>query len=291
MNASNTATQHTPESVQVASANGYAVPLRWYAAGNARGNVVLMAALGVAARFYLPMAEQLSGIGLNVALLEQRGHGDSALRASRSCDFGFRDALVDDIPAVLDWLQVRAPRLPVYLMGHSLGGHYAAMTSGRLPQRVDGIVLAACGTPWVQAFTGKTRRQLDLLVRLMPPLIWLLGHYPGETLGFGGREARTLMHDWLVMARDNAYRPRGVAEDLEAGIARYTGPVLSLRMADDAFAPEAAMQAITDKFRAATVSKVVLDAATLGDRADHFRWARSPAAVVAAVERWLPPRH
>lgn len=266
----------------------YAVPLRWLPATQARANLVLMAALGVPARFYLPLATALRDQGLNVALVEQRGHGDSPLRASRRVDFGFREALQEDIPAVLDWLPSQAPSLRTFLMGHSLGGHYAAMTAGRLPTRVDGVILAACGTPWVEAFEGKTRRQLQLLVRLVPLFNLLLGYYPGDRVGFGGREARTLMRDWLVMARINAYRAQGLDADLDAGIARYTGPVLSLRLADDDFAPEASMRAITDKFRAAQVTHAVIGSNELGDRADHFRWARTPAAVVRHIDTWLP---
>lgn len=277
----------TPAPRFIATADGYQVPLFWHAAANPRGNLVLMAALGVAARFYLPLANALCAAGLNVALVEQRGHGDSTLRPSRRTDFGFREALVHDIPAVLDHLATTAPGLPVYLMGHSLGGHYSAISAGRLPARIDGVILAACGTPWIRAFDGRIRTQLRILVRLIPLLNAVLGYYPGNRVGFGGREARTLMRDWLELARHNVYRAHGLAEDLDAGIARYTGPVLSLRLTDDTFAPEAAVTAITDKFRSAQLSRQVIDARELGDRADHFRWARTPGAVVRHVTDWL----
>ncbi|MFZ5722533.1 MAG: alpha/beta fold hydrolase [Pseudomonadota bacterium] len=268
-------------------ADGYRVPLLWHAAAAPRGHVVLMAALGIAARFYLPLAQALCAAGLNVALVEQRGHGESPLRPSRRTDFGFREALTEDIPAVLDHLAEQAPGLPVYLMGHSLGGHYAAITAGRLPERIDGVILTACGTPWVPAFAGRTRRQLQLLVQLLPAFGLLFGYYPGDRVGFGGREARTLMADWRDLALTNVYSARGLAADLDSGIARWRGPLLSLRLADDAYAPEAAMAAVTDKFRSATVTRGVIDGAELGDRADHFRWVRTPDAVVRRVSAWL----
>lgn len=276
------------EAIELPVAQGYRVPLNWYPAAPARASVVLMAALGVGARFYQPLAMALQQGGLNVALVEQRGHGDSRLRPSRRCDFGFREALEYDIPAVLDEVERRAPGMPLYLMGHSLGGHYAAMTAGRLPERVAGVIIAACGSPWVGGFQGRTRRQLQFLCRLIPITNRLLGYYPGERIGFGGREARTLMTDWLALAKTNVYQAHGMNEDFDGAIARYPGPLLSLRMADDAYAPEAAMAAVSDKFRQARVTRVVLDEATLGDRADHFRWARRPQAVVQAVLEWLP---
>ncbi|MFN3714071.1 MAG: alpha/beta fold hydrolase [Alcanivoracaceae bacterium] len=265
----------------------YRVPVSWYPAARPRATIVLMAALGVGARFYQPLAVALQKADLNVALVEQRGHGDSALRPSRRVNFGFREALLQDIPAVLQAVAEQAPALPLYLMGHSLGGHYAAITAGRLPGRVDGVIITACGSPWVAAFDGVTRRQLKLLCRLIPLCNLVLGYYPGDRLGFGGREARRLMADWLALARTNVYQADGVEEDFEAGIAAFSGPLLSIRLADDPFAPERAMAAVSDKFNPHHVSKVVVTAAELGDRADHFRWARTPGAIVHHVNRWL----
>lgn len=272
----------------VDTASGYQVPVRFFHAESARANLVLMAALGISARFYVPLAEALHDIGLNVLLVEQRGHGDSALRPSRRVDFGFREALTEDVPVVMDWFEQRAPGLPLYLMGHSLGGHYAAITAGRFPDRVSGVIVAACGSPWTEGFSGATRRQLKLLLRIIPLCNLSLGYYPGDKVGFGGREARTLMTDWATLAKTNRYQAVGLGDDLEAGIADYTGPVLSIRMADDAYAPEAAMAAVTDKFERAPVSKHVVTAEQIGDRADHFRWVRKPEAVAEHVQAWLP---
>lgn len=275
------------ESWHVSSSDQYQVPVSWYPAENANANIVVMAALGVGARFYQPLAVALQQAGVNVALVEQRGHGDSALRPSRKIDFGFREGLQNDIPAVLDRLQEKTPLLPCYLMGHSLGGHYAAITAGRFPERVAGVIIAACGSTWIEAFSGRTRRQLKLLCRLIPFFNVLLGYYPGNRLGFGGREARTLMADWLALAKTNVYQARGMDEDFDAAIGCYSGPLLSIRLADDPFAPEAAMAAVSDKFLRSQVDKVVISAAELGDKADHFRWVRTPAAVVDQVTRWL----
>lgn len=270
------------------TSSGYAVPVRWFPAEQPRASIVFMPALGVAARFYLLLAENLHDAGFNVLLMELRGQGDSSLRASRRVDFGFREALDEDLPAAMDWVLGKAAGTPLYLMGHSLGGHYAAITAGRLADRVDGVIVAACGSPWMQAFHGKTGLQIRLLCRMIPLLNAAFGYYPGHRVGFGGREARTLMNDWLDLARTNVYSARGMDEDFDAAIGRYTGPVLSLRMADDPFAPEAAMAAVTDKFHQATVSRHVITAEQIGDRADHFRWARKPEAVVEHILSWMP---
>ena len=278
------------ESVSLPAGAGYSLPLQWFAAESPTATVVMMAALGMGARFYQPLAQALQEKGMNVALLEQRGHGDSAWRASRRCDWGFREPLVDEIPAALEWLKETAPDQPVYPMGHSLGGHYAAMAAGLYPELVDGVILAACGSPWVGGFSGKTAPQLKTLCKLIPPACALLGYYPGERLGFGGREARTLMSDWLAVANTNRYQASGLSEDLDSGIAGYGGPVLCLRMQDDVFAPRESVHAVTDKFIQAEVEHRVLNAQVLGDKADHFRWVRTPAVVADTIRIWLEQR-
>lgn len=268
-------------------ASDYNVPVRWYNADKGGAVILLMPALGIPAGYYDPLASALQAAGTSVLIMEQRGHGESALRPSRNVDFGYREVLNEDIPTLLDWLHSRQPGQPVVLMGHSLGGHYASMTAGRKPERISGVILSACGTAYYEAFTGTVRNQLRVLITMIPLLIRAFGFYPGDKVGFGGREARRLMQDWLQLARHNRYAAIGLDEDLEAGIRRFNKPLLMLRMADDDYAPKAAMDAMRARYSSAQVSEHVFDAATLGDRADHLRWVRKPQAVTNEIREWL----
>ncbi|MBO9470862.1 hypothetical protein J7355_12180 [Endozoicomonas sp. G2_2] len=63
--------------------------------------------------------------------------------------------------------------------------------------------------------------------------------------------------------------------------------MLAIRLADDAFAPPASIDAVTAKFVSARLTEKTLDAETIGDRADHMRWAHTPAAVTQAVRDWI----
>lgn len=267
--------------------SGYCVPVQWRSR-NASGPVVLlMAALGVPARLYENLAAALFEQGFNVALIEQRGQGESALRASRRWDWGFAEVLTNDLPAVLDWIEAQVPGTAIYLLGHSLGGHYSAMMAGLAPERIAGIMVVATGSPWYRAYPPKMRRQIRLLIAVLPLIMLFCGYYPGKRLGFGDRDARTLMRDWLDMAKSNTYRARGLDRDLDAAIAEYTGPVLSVRLADDPFAPEAGMRAVTDKFQRAPVTDRVITVEELDDKADHFRWAKQGEVVATTVAEWL----
>ncbi|MCI5102604.1 alpha/beta fold hydrolase [Algiphilus sp.] len=252
----------------------------------ALGRLLLLPALGVPAGYYDPLAEQLTKAGLETHTLELRGSGDSPLRAGRGCDFGFRELLDEDIPSALRPLHAAKDGLPVWLAGHSLGGHLAAMSAGRLGFAIDGLVLLACGLPWRGAFDARARLRIDVLRLLIPVCNTVLGYFPGDRLGFGGRQPRRLMREWSRLAYCGRYAAEGIDEDLEAGVAQYAGPVLTLRMTDDPFAPLAACRAVTEKMAHARHSETALDAATLGTRADHYRWARKPDAVTPHLTDW-----
>lgn len=191
------------EEIFVATKEGYEVPLEVFSAGGPWAQLLVLPALGVQAKLYRKFASALAASGVTTVLLEQRGHGRSSLTPSRRVDYGFREWLKTDIPAALDYLQAQTSAHPVFLVGHSLGGHLALMTRALYPQRVEGVILAATASPWYRGFSGGMRWQVLLLLGLIPALSGLLGYYPGTRVGFGGREARRLMADWLLMVQSH----------------------------------------------------------------------------------------
>lgn len=279
----------TAQSFQAQTSTHYRVPLQVYRGTPQRREItlVILPALGIAAKFYARIAQALAEQGLDVVVMEQRGHGESAWRPSRQCDYGFREWLRDDIPATLDWAWHHLPGERRFLLGHSLGGHLGAMACGLYPERVNGLILSACASPWPPAYSTPMRMKLAVLaaaVKLSGPT---LGYYPGSALGFGGREARTLMRDWYHMLRANRYAAQGVAHDLDNAVNQYAGQVLSLRYADDDLAPEAATRAVTDKLGDAELTYQLIRSDHYTRPADHYQWAREPQPTVEAIKQWL----
>lgn len=276
-----------PEVGGAQTPGGYTVPLECYRAAESASAILLLPALGLAARFYRPIGHALAARGIHAVLFEQRGHGDSAVRADRAHDYGFREWLSEDIPAALGWMRSQLPGAEAVLMGHSLGGHLAACYVGLNPDAVGRLILTACGTPWAGAFRGGRRRQVRVLYRLIPLLGAILGYFPGHRLGFGGREARRLMRDWRKMVPDNTYHAEGIDADLDAAVAGYAGAVLSIRGDADGMAPEPATEAVLQKFARATIQREVLRSDPPDFGADHFRWAREPDRAADLIARWL----
>ncbi|MDN5745817.1 MAG: alpha/beta fold hydrolase [Nocardioidaceae bacterium] len=272
------------ETVFVDNDSGYQVPIHW-TPGSEGPVIVILGALSTPAPFYQRLTTEIGARGWPVAVVEQRGLGASALRPSHDVDWSFADVLHTDLPAALGWVREQAPDRPLVLLGHSLGGHYAAMAAGLYAEHVDGVVLAACGTPWVGAFEDPVRSMIQHLGAVIPTLCAERGYYPGEEAGFGGDEACGVMADWRHLAQTNRFR-LGEDEETVAGlIGQYDGPVLAIGMSEDDFAPPAAVAASVDRFPPRPTERV-LTTEEIEMVADHFGWARKPSAVVKIIADW-----
>lgn len=250
--------------------------------GAARGALLWLPALGVAARNYLPFARAMAETGVAVALHEWRGAGSSDRRAGRSLDWGYRELLIDDIPASRAVLRARHPDAPFWLGGHSLGGQLATLAAAMAPADIAGLALVASGSPYWRCFGHPWL--IRAFYAIVPAIAAVCGYFPGRRLGFGGREARGVMADWSRSGRTGRYAAAGVAVDLEARLAAVRAPLLALRLAEDWLGPQASLDWLLDKLSAAPHEVVPMGRRDLdGVAADHFSWMKSPAGVVRAI--------
>lgn len=233
------------------------------------------------------MAQNLASRGISVAVHEWRGNDSSSLRPSRHSDWGYGELLTLDIPASLEQAVHAAPNLDWYLGGHSLGGQLAALSLALAPDAACGLVLVATGVPDARTFRGSRRVAITVFANLIPVFTRIFGYFPGDRLRWAGREAATLMRQWSGTVRSGRYDRIGLTESSETALQRMIKPALGLCFQDDWLAPEASLDALFGKLGAGNQSRATLDGAKLGDRADHFRWMKTPGSVTAAIAAWI----
>ena len=272
----------TPDQIPVVAADGHRFQLCRQGAG-AKG-LLWLPALGVPANKYDPLASALAGAGVPCVVHEWRGIGSSSLRARRGVDWGYAELLRIDLPAVLDTLD---PDVNWSFGGHSLGGQFAAMLGAEHPGRCAGLVLAATGVPEARGFQGRQRLGVSLFANVLPALTTIAGYYPGHRLGFAGREAGQVMRDWAATVRSGEYLAYGGEQTLDHALARFSGPVLGLRMANDWLVPETSLQRLLAKLGNGEHTVESFDDARLGAVADHFRWMRQPQALAERIAAWI----
>ena len=254
-----------------------------------RAILLFACAMGVEASYYAPFAESLSERGIAVAMCDLRGHGTSNLRPRRGVDFGYREIVEYDLPAAVEAVRARAADLPVYLGGHSLGGQLVMLHVAAARPEIAGMALVACAIPYYRNWTGRSRAFIRFAAFAFPIVGALLGYVPGDRLGFGGTEARTLMRDWAHNARTARYEPAGSDVDYEAALADLEVELVTVNVAGDEMAPANAVDFTFEKVPHARGQR--LEARLSEQRpGTHMRWARDAEDVVRRLMSWFDAR-
>ncbi|MEM7655568.1 MAG: alpha/beta fold hydrolase [Bacteroidota bacterium] len=249
--------------------------------------LMIFPALGVRASYYDGLANAFHQAGWHVCSADYRGMGKSSVRASRKQDFGY-DTLVQDTLEALNTLKSSFPASPLYLLGHSLGGQIGSILAAREPELMSGLILAASclvdpnGWPKGQQF--RTR----LAVHVFPPLAKLIGYFPGKQVGFGGREAKTLMRDWGHSGRTGRYELAHSDQQDEARLAQLKLKTLALTFEGDDFCPAQASQHLYGKFHPdSAITHRHLTSREMDPKGlNHFKWTRFPEVIVQEVNQW-----
>jgi alpha-beta hydrolase superfamily lysophospholipase len=123
---------------RIGSSGGVNIFVRsWQPVGRARGVLVLCHGLNSHSGQYLWAGEQLRAHGLAVYAPDLRGRGRSDGPRFTVNDIG---EYVSDLAAAVDLAQAREGDLPLFLLGHSLGGVVATLYALDHPGRLSGLI-------------------------------------------------------------------------------------------------------------------------------------------------------
>lgn len=89
------------------------------------------------------VAEKLLAAGYAVVRFDHRGHGRSM---GRMAWYDNRTQIVADIDLFVEEARAQFPNLPLFMIGHSMGGFGAASYGTAMPGKLDGYVLSGAWT-------------------------------------------------------------------------------------------------------------------------------------------------
>ena len=263
--------------VEVRSADGHVTSLDVY--GHAGGTAVLfLPGLGVPVAYYAPFLELWADEGYEVFGLELRGMPQSSISNVRTSDFGYSHSLEYDIPAAI----AAMPSPPAVIAGHSLGGQLALLFAASTGIDAAVIAIASGSSHHSTLPTARARRIRRRQAAAIPLIARALGYFPGDRLGFGGRQPRSMMRDWGREAQSGRYDTHH-----EDALGRYAGRGLMLTLEGDALITPAAAAHLAARLPKA---QLALSHVTAADASafNHFRWARtSGPAVLRPMLEWL----
>lgn len=248
--------------------------------------ILILPAMGVKAKYYEPFARNLATANFTVATTDLRGLGTSSVRPSKQVDFGYLD-MIEDLKIVITTIKNKFPNQKVVALGHSLGGQIAALAQAKYPTLLDGIILIAANSVYYKGWSGKQRYFNLMGYYLFPLLSRMLGYFPGDKVGFGGKAAKTQLVDWGYVGRNGQYQITGDTVDYEKALSEVNIPVLAIDIEGDWMSPKAAMAHLYQKFNAtAPITNYTLTRQEAGVKLNHFNWVKYGDGMVIKIEDW-----
>jgi predicted alpha/beta hydrolase len=238
-------------------ATGGPVAASWFASAlPTRGAVVVAPALSTPRRFYAPFCEYLNTQGFDALVFDYRGTESGSAREAKACGTDMETWLRVDVSAAIDEAERRIKGLPVYLIGHSLGGMALGATPSAHKLARAMTVASGSGYPGLNPKSGKT---LWFLGRVAMPLYTrLFGYFPGAKLRKVGNLPRGVALQWSFWLKHRDYWFADRAYNMSERFASVRCPVLSISFDDDAALQRPAIDDLHARYTQATVHRVHL---------------------------------
>jgi predicted alpha/beta hydrolase len=230
-----------------------------------KGIVLIAGATAVPQGFYRRFALAMNARGFDALSFDFRGIGKSKPASLKGYTAHFRDWGEHDLQAALDFCSARGP---VYLAGHSFGGHGIGMLKNRAAIRAAWI----CGTG--AGYSGYMptleRLRVGLLWNLLAPVSAAIkGYAPMSWFGIGEDLPMGVYRDWRHWCSFPHYffdDPALANSEFLQRFQTCTTPMRWLNAVDDLWAKPASRDAFASGYRSANIERVDLTPADFGIR-------------------------
>ncbi|MDF1562108.1 MAG: alpha/beta fold hydrolase [Deltaproteobacteria bacterium] len=181
-----------PELLHCVTEDGWTLQLRRHAAaGEARAAVLCLHAMMVDGRTFERRGEGLAATlgarGLLPLVADLRGRGGSGPPVERGGRWSYEGFAHQDLPALFAAAREAAPGLPLFVVGHSLGGHLAIAAVTRDPSLAPaGFVLLSTNI-WLPSLDRHPLRRLERHAQMavFDAVGVALDHFPSRRLKMG----------------------------------------------------------------------------------------------------------
>jgi predicted alpha/beta hydrolase len=209
--------------------------------------MVINPATGYPARFYAAFAQAARDQGWAVLTFDYRGQGQSLRDHPRTDPARMIDWALEDIPAAARKACELYPGLPLDVVGHSVGGQFAAFIPDDLPLRRVAL-LSSSGGYW-----GRQQAPLKYLAwafwRILgPSQLASRGYIPKGALWRGEPLPPGVWKDWRDFGVNPAcFRDRFAELGLNERFRRFQAPIRAWAPDDDPIANPAAVRWLLDR--------------------------------------------
>lgn len=231
---------------------------------------ILLPAIGVPIKKYQNLISGLMDEGYTVIAADYPCCGENSPHIDRNIDYGYKDLINDYIPKLLEFSKTTK----TVLLGHSLGAHIATLYATQNDIPVIGV---ATGNIHYKNWAGLGKLNILRAVVLFKVLINIYGYLPGYKVGFGVKEAKTLMSDWCYTALTGNY------DFFNKNIQKSSNKVLYINIKGDDFAPYQSTLKLAEMFHEYKLEVLELSTELKGNK--HSIWLKEPKDVLDIINQ------
>ena len=251
--------------VTLSASDGYPITaIRYPSRAPARAHLIVAGAVGVPQRFYRRFAEYAASIGCSTLTFDYRGIGLSAPTTLEGFEMDYFDWGRLDLAAAVEAMS--APNLPLYIVGHSFGGH----AFGLLPnyERVTAFYTFGTGAGWHGWMPPLERAKVLAISEIVGPgLTRWKGYLPLNVLGLGEDLPLAFYERWKHWCHSPNYFFGDLAvRHVTQSFDRIRAPLMAANAIDDHWSPPKSRDAFIAGYRNAVRHTLDLDPIAVGLR-------------------------
>lgn len=262
-----------PQDLTITTTDGTTLAATLYGA-NASGPITVIASgAAIRRRYYAPFAQALAERGRPTLTFDYRGIGGSLPGPITQFKARMRDWGIRDIPAVIAWSRATYPNRPLHWVGHSYGGGFGLGLAWNNTEIARALTIATPHGYWGDMDKPERYRIGALVGLAMPILIAASQRLPGRIAGTGEDLPAGVAREWRrwIMARNSLFDVPDLPEVRH--FKTMTAPMRFLRVADDPWASDIAVQRISAEFSNAP-HHIVRVAPPRGEKIGHLGFFR-----------------
>lgn len=158
-------------------------------------HIIIAPAMGVSQLFYQALALWLNQQGYAVTTFDYRAMGSSQDKALSEYSLNILNWAQEDCSVVLANVIKQPSKLPIYWLGHSLGGQIFPLI--KQIEQVTKVITIASGTGYWKHNAPALRRKAPLFWYVIVPLLTsIFGYFPGRKLGMVGDLPKQVIYQW-----------------------------------------------------------------------------------------------
>jgi predicted alpha/beta hydrolase len=192
------------EKLKIRCTDGYELAAILLEPTNPKAVIQFNGGTGIVKEFYLNFLTHLALKDYAVLLYDYRGIGASRPSSLKGFTPTTSDWGKKDMTDTLDWLAMRFPDLPKFLVGHSMGGQQI----GLMPNHhlLDGALLIASSVGIISLISAPYRYFAALMFNFYTPIAnYLFGYVPLKKLGIGEDLPKNIATEWIRWCNSDNY--------------------------------------------------------------------------------------